>query len=165
VFEIRSFEAENRIIVGAHSANGVLYGCYHLLELMVSKRTELTTADLDFIFSPQPNFSLSPIDHRSRPFYPIRAVLEVNDPDWLARHRVNMSGGEGVWSGTGIDDGLGTAFQYVDSAQFELFQDLTSQERRQKIETLRNRFDSLHRRGIKSVTNWCNSGLDQQSGL
>jgi len=149
-YKIKSFEAENRIIVGAHSANGVLYGCYHLLELMVSKRTELTTADLDFIFSPQPNFSLSPVDHRSRPFYPIRAVLEINDPDWLARHRVNMSGGEGVWSGTGIDDGLGTAFQYVDSAQFELFQDLTSQERRQKIETLRNRFDSLHRRGINS---------------
>ena len=38
-YRIKSFEAENRIIVGAHSANGVLYGCYHLLELMVSERT------------------------------------------------------------------------------------------------------------------------------
>ena len=149
-YRIKSFEAENRIIVGAHSANGVLYGCYHLLELMVSERTELATADLDFIFSPRPNLALSSVDQRSRPFYPIRAVLEVNDPDWLARHRINMSGGEGVWSGTGIDDGLGTAFQYVDSARFELFQDLTGQERRQKIETLRNRFDLLHRRGIDS---------------
>ena len=149
-YMIRSFEAENRIIVGAHSANGVLYGCYHILELMVAERTGLTTADLDFIVSPRPNLALSPIDHSSQPFYPVRAVLEVNDPDWLARHRINMSGGEGVWTGTGIDDGLGTAFQYVDSAQFELLQDLTGQERRQKIKTLRNRVDLLYRRGIDS---------------
>ncbi|HIO50875.1 TPA: hypothetical protein EYN23_26470 [Candidatus Poribacteria bacterium] len=149
-YRIKSFEDENRIMVGAHSANGVLYGCYHLLELMVSEHTGLTTADLDFIFSPRPNLALSPIDQRSQPFYPVRAVLEVNDPDWLARHRINMSGGEGIWNGTGIDDGLGTAFQYVDAARFELFQDLTGQERRQQIETLRNRFDLLRRRGIDS---------------
>lgn len=86
-YRIKSFEDENRIMVGAHSANGVLYGCYHLLELMVSEHTGLTTADLDFIFSPRPNLALSPIDQRSQPFYPVRAVLEVNDPDWLARHR------------------------------------------------------------------------------
>ena len=62
---------------------------------------------------------------------------------------------------TGIDDGLGTAFQYVDSARFELFQDLTGQERRQKIETLRNRFDLLHRR-VSIPSYLCTSLVNQQ---
>ena len=61
-----------------------------------------------------------------------------------------MSGAEGVWSGTGIDDSLGTVFKYVDSPVFELLQDESRIRRQERIQNLRSRFNQLHRRGIDS---------------
>ena len=77
------------------------------------------------------------LDETSQPFYPVRAVLEIAEPDWLARHRVNMSGGEGGLIGTGIEDGFGTAFKYVDTPAFEALQDEPRTQRLERIETYR----------------------------
>lgn len=136
------------IIVSAHTPRGVIYGAYGFIEACITALTGLKPVHPDIAVPRTPTLRIPFLDETSRPFYPIRAVLEIDNPDWLARHRVNMSGGEGVWTGTGIEDGFGTAFKYVDTPAFSELQDETRLQRLKRIETLRNRFTALRDRGI-----------------
>ncbi len=68
----------------------------------------------------------------------------------MSRHRVNVSGAEGGWSGTGINDGLGTAFKYVQDSKFNDMQDESFDKRWNRIASLRSRFMKLKERGIDS---------------
>lgn len=151
-YVLKTIELDNEVIiaVAGNTSRGVLYGAYDLVETCITQLTGLSPADLDFVVEPSPNLNLPFVEKRFQPFYPIRAGLEVENVDWFARHRLNMSGGEGVWTGTGIDDGLGTAFKYINSPVFESLQDEPLNQRQQRIQKLRNRFDALHRRGIDS---------------
>ena len=151
-YVLKTVELDNEVIIAiaGNASRGVLYGAYDLVEACITQLTGLSPADLDFVVQPSPNLSLPLIHKKFQPFYPVRAGLEVENVDWFARHRLNMSGGEGVWTGTGIDDGLGTAFKYIDSPFFESLQDEPLSQRQQRIQELRNRFDALHRRGIDS---------------
>ena len=148
--EIVQLEAETVIVITANTGRGILYGAYALIEVCITALTGLSPVDLDFAVPPSSELVISSLFKVDKPFYPVRATLETEDPDWLTRHRINMSGAEGVWTGTGSDDGLGTAFKYVDSPTFEPLQDEPLTERRERIRTLRDRFDSLNRRGIDS---------------
>lgn len=136
------------IIVVSNSSRGVIYGAYSLIEACITALTGLTPVHPDLPVARVDSLKLPIIDEISNPFYPVRAVLEIDDPDWLARHRVNMSGGEGVWTGTGIEDGFGTAFKYVDSLAFSTLQDEPRSKRLQRISTLQDRFTALKTRGI-----------------
>ena len=149
-YRIKTIEVgtEIVIVVAAQSARGVIYGAYGFIETCITALTGLPLVHPE-VAVPKAQALLVPfMDETSSPFYPVRAVLEIDDPNWLARHRVNMSGGEGVWTGTGIEDGLGTAFKYVDTPAFEALQDEPRGQRRERIATLQNRFDALERRGI-----------------
>ncbi len=136
------------LIVAANEPKGVLYGVYELVEQFISALTGLTPADIDFNVLPNPHLDIPALKLESSPFYPIRATLEVENADWLSRHRVNMSGAEGVWDGTGSNDGLGTAFKYVNSTEFRDMYDEPRSLRLQRIKDLRKRFDELSKRGI-----------------
>lgn len=136
------------IVVTAHTEQGVIYGAYAFIEKCITALTGLTPVHPDVAVAKAKTLLVPFIDETSAPFYPVRAVLEIEDPDWLARHRINMSGGEGVWTGTGIEDGLGTAFKYVDTPAFEALQDEPIAQRQNRIATLKNRFNALKRRGI-----------------
>jgi len=136
------------VVIAAHTPRGVIYGAYGFIETCITALTKLTPIHPDIAVERSPTLRVSNLDVTSRPFYPIRAVLEIDDPDWLARQRVNMSGGEGVWTGTGIEDGFGTAFKYVDTHAFSALQDEPRAQRLQRIETLQNRFNALNNRGI-----------------
>ncbi len=136
------------IVVTAHTERGVIYGAYAFIEKCITALTGLTPVHPDVAVAKAKTLLVPFIDETSAPFYPVRAVLEIEDPDWLARHRINMSGGEGVWTGTGIEDGLGTAFKYVDTPALEALQDEPIAQRRNRIATLKNRFNALKRRGI-----------------
>ena len=149
-YRIKTVESNGEMIVviGAHTDRGVINGAYAFVEACISSLTGLSPVHLDFIVFPSRNLNLPYLDEQSRPFYPVRAVLEIEDPVLLSRNRINMSGAEGVWTGTGIDDGLGTAYKYVDSAELEVWQDEPLSQRQERIRTMRERFDALHRRGI-----------------
>lgn len=149
---LKTVELDNELVIAiaGNASRGVLYGAYDLIEACITRLTGLSPADLDFVVQPSPDLDLPFIDKKIQPFYPVRAGLEVENVDWFARHRLNMSGGEGVWTGTGIDDGLGTAFKYIDSPAFEPLQDEPFIQRQRRIQQLRNRFEALHRRGIDS---------------
>lgn len=149
-YQIFSFDfgSEIVIIVTAHTSRGVIYGAYALLEACITEITGLKPVHPDIAVSPTDSLSIPYLNETSHPFYPVRAVLEIDDPDWLAKHRVNMSGGEGVWTGTGIEDGFGTAFKYVDSPAFSDLQDEPRSQRLERIETLNERFAALNDRGI-----------------
>ena len=149
-YQINSFEigSEMIIIVTASTSRGVIYGAYAFIEACITALTGLELVHPDLAVARTASLSLPFLDETSRPFYPVRAVLEIDDPDWLARHRVNMSGGEGVWTGTGIEDGFGTAFKYVDTPSFADLQDEPRSQRLQRIATLQNRFAALNARGI-----------------
>ena len=151
-YVVKTVVLDNEMIiaVAGNTARGVLYGAYDLVEACITQLTGLSPADLDFVVQPSPNLNLPFMDKKFQPFYPVRAGLEVEDVDWFARHRLNMSGGEGVWAGTGINDGLGTAFKYINSPFFESLQDEPFNKRQQRIRQLRGRFNALHRRGIDS---------------
>jgi len=136
------------LIVAANEPKGVLYGVYELVEQFISVLTGLTPAYIDFNVSPNPHLDIPALKLESSPFYPIRATLEVENADWLSRHRINMSGAEGVWTGTGSDDGLGTAFKYVDTSEFWDMYDEPRSSRLQRIRDLRKRFYGLSRRSI-----------------
>ncbi len=136
------------IVVTAHTEQGVIYGAYAFIEKCITALTGLTPVHPDVAVAKAKTLLVPFIDETSAPFYPVRAVLEIEDPDWLARHRINMSGGEGVWTGTGIEDGLGTAFKYVDTPAFEALQDEPIAQRQNRIATLKNRFNALKWRGI-----------------
>ena len=149
-YQILSFDfgSEIVIIVTAHTSRGVIYGAYALIEACITEITGLKPVHPDIAVSPTDSLSIPYLNETSHPFYPVRAVLEIDDPDWLAKHRVNMSGGEGVWTGTGIEDGFGTAFKYVDSPAFSDLQDEPRSQRLERIETLNERFAALNDRGI-----------------
>lgn len=136
------------VLIISKTGSGLIYGSYALIESVVRQLSGLSGVDLDFLMPQSDDIELPLFDIREGPFYPVRATLEVMDPDWLVRHRLNMSGGEGVWTGTGNDDGLGTAFKYV--ADFEPYQDEPLPERQGRIARLRNRFGQLKSRGIDS---------------
>ena len=136
------------IVVTAHTERGVVYGAYAFIEKCITALTGLTPVHPEVAVAKARALLVPFIDETSAPFYPVRAVLEIEDPNWLARNRINMSGGEGVWTGTGIEDGLGTAFKYVDTPAFEALQDEPIAQRRERIATLQNRFNALKRRGI-----------------
>lgn len=136
------------IIVVSNSSRGVIYGAYGLIEACITALTGLNPVHPDLPVARVDSLKLPLIDEISNPFYPVRAVLEIDDPDWLARHRVNMSGGEGIWTGTGIEDGFGTAFKYVDSLAFSKLQDEPRSQRLERISTLQDRFTALKTRGI-----------------
>ncbi len=142
------FEDEILIIVTAHTPRGVIYGAYGFIEACITALTGLSPVHPELAVAQTPALLVPFIDESSSPFYPVRAVLEIAEPDVLVRHRVNMSGGEGVWTGTGIEDGFGTAFKYVDALAFETLQDEPRAERLERIQELQYRFDALKRRGI-----------------
>ena len=149
-YRIKTLEVgtEIVIVVTAHTERGVIYGAYAFIERCITALTGLTPVHPEVAVARAKALLVPFIDETSAPFYPIRAVLEIENPDWLARHRINMSGGEGVWTGTGIEDGFGTAFKYVDTPAFEALQDEPIAQRRNRIATLQNRFNALKRRGI-----------------
>lgn len=151
-YVLKTVELDNELVIAiaGNASRGVLYGAYDVIEACITRLTGLSPADLDFVVQPSPNLDLPLLDKTSQPFYPVRAGLEVENVNWFARHRLNMSGGEGVWTGTGIDDGLGTAVKYINSPDFETLQDEPFSQRQQRIQKLRNRFQALHRRGIDS---------------
>ena len=136
------------IVVTAHTERGVVYGAYAFIEKCITALTGLTPVHPELPVAKAKALLVPFINETSAPFYPVRAVLEIEDPDWLARHRINMSGGEGVWTGTGIEDGFGTAFKYVDTPAFDALQDEPIAQRRRRIATLQGRFNALKRRGI-----------------
>ena len=136
------------IIVTAHTTRGVIYGAYAFIEKCITALTGLTPVHPEIAVPQAQALRVPFINETSAPFYPVRAVLEIENPDWLARHRINMSGGEGTWTGTGIEDGFGTAFKYVDTPTFEALQDEPIGQRRDRIATLQDRFNALKRRGI-----------------
>ncbi|MDE0298689.1 MAG: alpha-glucuronidase family glycosyl hydrolase [Candidatus Poribacteria bacterium] len=151
-YGIKTVETNGEIVVviGANTERGVIHGAYAFVEACITALTGLSPVHPDFLVIPSRNLNLPYLDEKSRPFYPVRAVLETDDPVLLSRNRINMSGGEGVWTGTGIDDGLGTAFKYVAADEFEVWQDEPRAQRQDRIHALRERFDALHRRGIDS---------------
>ena len=151
-YEIKTVEVNEAsiFVIGAHTERGVIHGAYGFVEACIESLTGLSPVHLDFLVINSRNLNLPYLDEKSRPFYPVRAVLETEHPVQLARNRINMSGAEGVWTGTGIDDGLGTAFKYIDSEKFEIWQDEPRAQRQDRIQVMRDRFDALDRRGIDS---------------
>ena len=135
------------ILIIASNDTGLIYGSYALIESILTQLTGLISTDLDFLMPETTVIELDFINLQQAPFYPIRATLEIMEPDWLVRHRLNMSGGEGVWSGTGNDDGLGTAFKYVRG--FDTYQDDPLVRREERIQSLSNRFQLLKARGVE----------------
>lgn len=138
----------DRVYIGANSGRGVLYGSYELIEMMISRVIGMEPVDLDFRIPQINSLSLREGTIRSEPYFPIRATLGAEDAHWLARHRINISLAEGVWSGTGVDDGLASAFKYVLSPRFDEYQDEPLSKRRKRVNELRGRFQELKRRGI-----------------
>ena len=136
------------IVVTAHTERGVIYGAYAFIEQCITALTGLTPVHPDVSVAKVQALLVPFINETSAPFYPVRAVLEIENPDWLARHRINMSGGEGIWTGTGIEDGFGTAFKYVNTPAFEALQDEPIGQRQERIATLHKRFNALKERGI-----------------
>ena len=151
-YEIKTVHSDEGsiLVIGAHTERGVIHGAYGFVEACIASLTGLSPVHLDFLVINSRNLNLPYLDEKSHPFYPVRAVLETEDPVQLARNRINMSGAEGVWTGTGIDDGLGTAFKYIDSEEFEIWQDEPRPQRQDRIRVMRDRFDALDRRGIDS---------------
>jgi len=138
-----------RIYIGSKSARGVLYGAYELIERMISKATGMKVVSLDFRIPRVGFLSLNDRTISSEPYFPIRATLDPEDADWLARHRVNFSLAEGVWSGTGVDDGIASAFKYVLAPRFDEYQDEPWLARWERVNRLTERFRQLKRRGIE----------------
>ena len=146
LIQLRNEGGAEYILVAGETPRGALYGTVRLLETALEQRLQRAPADLEFRI-PQPlNWEISALDERSKPFYPARMTLETEPPDWLARMRVNASGAEGVWTGTGIDDGLGAAVQYV--LAFERLQDIPFAQREARARALNRRFDDLKRKGV-----------------
>lgn len=139
---------KNYIIVLGADKKGVIYGTYELIKRMIEKFTGLKTIDLDIHITQFHTLALEELDIRSSPYYPIRCSLSKEDPIWMSRHQLNVSGAEGVWDGTGINDGLGTAFKYVYDSQFDDYQDESFNDRWNRIMNLRRRFSALDEKGI-----------------
>lgn len=143
-----NYEGRDVLVVAGSDGKGVIYGAYALAEKMIEYITTLSPVDLDFYISPIKSLFVDDLNIRSKPFYPIRCALSHENAMWMSRHRVNVSGAEGVWSGTGIDDGLGTAFKYVLSSRFGSMQDESLAKRQDRVTDLRERLISLNIKGI-----------------
>lgn len=140
----------NMLVTTGKPPRGVIYAVNRLIEEMIANITGLKPVDLDFDLPRRSTLSINDVNIRSKPFYPIRCTISQEDPTWLSRHRINISGAEGVWTGTGIDDGLGTAFKYVYDSQFEDMQDESVARRINRINDLRKRLWDLKDRGIET---------------
>jgi hypothetical protein len=136
------------VAIGANDARGVLYGAYAFVEALIARQLGRRWVDADFLVPRAEHLAMDALNERSAPFYPVRMTLDSDNPEWLAAHRVNASGAEGIWSGTGSDDGLGAAFQYVEG--YDAFQDRTLAWRRRQIELLLARTAELRRWGVAS---------------
>ncbi len=140
----------NMLVTTGNPPRGVIYAVNRLIEEMITSATGLKPVDLDFDLPRRTTLSIRDMNIRLKPFYPIRCTISQEDPTWLSRHRINVSAAEGVWSGTGIDDGLGTAFKYVYDSQFEDMQDESIAKRMNRINDLRKRLWDLKDRGIET---------------
>ena len=136
------------VVIAANSAPGAMYGAFAFIEALIAQQLGRTPVDVDFRVSPLDDLAIVALDERSTPFYPDRVSLESEPPDWLAGHRVNIAGAEGVWTGTGINDGIGAAVQYV--LGFEALQDIAVATRQGTISNLRARTRMLSDRGVAS---------------
>jgi len=136
------------IVIAGNSANGAMYGAHAFVETLISRQLERAPVDMEFRVRPVDDLALDVLDERSSPFYPARATLEVEGADWMASHRVNIAGAEGVWTGTGINDGIGAAVQYV--LGFAAMQDIGPARRQAEVSSLRLRTQRLADRGISS---------------
>jgi hypothetical protein len=137
------------LVITGKQGRSVIYGVYETIESMIKKATGFSIVDTDFYLTHVPSIVINDLNIRSKPFYPIRSTIAQEDPVWLSRHRLNVSGAEGVWSGTGIDDGLGSAFKYVYDSQFDDMQDETLIQRWKRIDNLRDRLWKLNETGIE----------------
>ncbi|MBD3182563.1 hypothetical protein GF312_09745 [Candidatus Poribacteria bacterium] len=137
------------LILGGDES-GLIYGIYDFIEKIIQSITGFNLVDIDFHVPRVKNLVIEDLDVRLSPFYPVRCALSSEDPVWMSRHRLNISGAEGVWSGTGIDDGLGTAFKYVYDSQFDTMQDESLDARWGRILDLRRRIKELGVRGVES---------------
>ncbi len=140
----------NFIVILGADKRGIIYGTYELIKKMIERFTGLKTVDLDINITQFHTLALEDLDIRSSPFYPIRCALSREDPVWMSRHQLNVSGAEGVWDGTGINDGLGSAFKYVYDSRFDDYQDESFDNRWNRIINLRIRFSALDEKGIDS---------------
>ena len=86
-YQIKSVDlgTELVIIVAAHTSRGVIYGAYGFIEACISALTGLTPVHPNIAVTLVSSLYVPFIDEASRPFFPVRAVLEIDDPDWLAR--------------------------------------------------------------------------------
>ena len=150
IVKVVNDDNQDFLVVGGQS-RGVIYGVYTVVEKMIERIMEgVTPIDLDFNVGTSQSLAVGTLNIRSTSFYPIRCSLSQENYRWMSRHRVNVSGAEGVWTGTGIDDGLGTAFKYVQDQQFDDMQDETSAKRMDRIVELQARLMELKRAGIDS---------------
>jgi hypothetical protein len=138
------------LVVTANQDRSVIYGVYEVVENMIKSVTGFKVIDLDFNINRVETLAINDLNMRSKPFYPFRCAISNEDPTWLSRHRINVSGAEGVWTGTGIDDGLGSAFKYLTDPQFDDMQDETLQQRMSRMWNLKDRLWKLEDRGIEA---------------
>lgn len=136
------------VVVAGNEPRGALYGVIALMEALTSRHVQMEPVDLEFRVTDVRDLTSDGLNLRSSPYYPVRMTIDADSPEWLARHRVNVSGAEGVWTGTGIDDGIGAAVQYVFG--FDEFQDVSVARRLTLIQELRARSQSLAEKGIDS---------------
>ena len=69
------------IAIAGHTSQEAIYGIYALIEACIRQLTRLSLVNLDFVVQPVPDLTLPFVNETSRPFYPVRGVLEIDDPD------------------------------------------------------------------------------------
>ncbi len=147
LLRVMNENGEEWIAAAGETPRGAFYAAGRLIELALERALGVSPVDQDFPIPRIDNLEIDLDEERSVPFYPIRMTLEKESPGWLGKMRVNMSGAEGVWTGTGIDDGIGAAVQYV--LGFERYQDKPRAQREAEILSLRRRFWEMKRRGVE----------------
>lgn len=150
VIRVISDGGRELLMVAGGQNGGVIYGVYALVEKMIESITSLSPVDVDFHVPRVASLSVGMVNMRDAPFYPVRCSLTSEDSTWLSRHRINASGAEGVWTGTGIDDGLGTALKYINDTRFDDMQDELLADRLVRMADMRLRLRDLRRKGIDS---------------
>ena len=80
---IKSIEygREILIIVTGHTSRAVIYGTYSFIESCITSLTGLNPVHPNTAVVETPSLFIPFLDVTSRPYYPIRAVLETDDPD------------------------------------------------------------------------------------
>ena len=150
IIRVASDTGREILMITGGQNGGVIHGVYALVEKMIENITNLSPVDIDFHVPHATSLYVGVVNVREAPFYPVRCSLTSEDSTWLSRHRINASGAEGVWTGTGIDDGLATAFKYISDSRFDDMQDETRSNRLDRILELRARLEDLKRKGIDS---------------